>query len=61
MFIWIVENFATILISSILLLSLCVAIRKIIKDKKSGKSGCGCGCNGCALSDKCHPDKTEEE
>lgn len=29
-------------------------IIKKIKDKKAGKSGCGCGCSGCALKGKCH-------
>ncbi len=30
-----------------------LVVFKMVKDKKSGKSGCGCGCSGCALSDKC--------
>lgn len=27
-------------------------IRKIIKDKKSGRSSCGCGCEGCSGCDR---------
>ena len=25
----------------------------LIRDKKSGKGGCGCGCESCALHGKC--------
>ena len=27
---------------------------KMVKDKKAGKSSCGCGCASCALNGKCH-------
>ena len=27
---------------------------KMVKDKKSGKSSCGCGCASCALRYECH-------
>lgn len=29
-------------------------IVKKVKDAKAGKSGCGCGCSGCASKDQCH-------
>lgn len=28
-------------------------IVKMIRDKKAGKSSCGCNCSGCAMAGKC--------
>ncbi len=52
---WLISNIATIVVSAILLLIVGLIIAKMVKDKKAGKSSChcGCGCEGCALSDKC--------
>ena len=50
---WITENIGTILISAVLLLVV-VLIRKLVKDKKKGKSSCGCNCAHCAMSGSCH-------
>ena len=54
MFTWITENLATILISAVLLLVVVLIIRKLVKDKKKGKSSCGCNCAHCAMSGYCH-------
>lgn len=45
---------ATIVISIILLCIVALIVRKMVKDKKNGKGGCGCGCEGCANSSMCH-------
>jgi len=29
-------------------------IWKKIKDARSGRGGCGCGCDSCGSKDKCH-------
>lgn len=29
-------------------------IWKKIRDARSGRGGCGCGCDGCGTKDKCH-------
>ena len=50
---FLIENIATIITLLIVVLVVGLAVFKIIKDKKQGKSSCGCGCQGCALSDKC--------
>ncbi|MGI6008239.1 MAG: FeoB-associated Cys-rich membrane protein [Ruminococcus sp.] len=44
----------TLIVGLILLAVICLVVRKMIKDKKEGKtcSGCGCGCEGCHGS--CH-------
>ena len=54
MFTWITENLATILISAGLLLIVVLIIVKLVKDKKKGKSSCGCNCAHCALHGQCH-------
>lgn len=51
---WITENIGTILISAVLLLVVVLIIRKLVKDKKKGKSSCGCNCTHCAMSGSCH-------
>lgn len=51
---WITENIGTILISAVLLLVVVLIIRKLVKDKKKGKSSCGCNCAHCAMSGYCH-------
>ena len=51
---WITENIGTILISAVLLLVVVLIIRKLVKDKKKGKSSCGCNCAHCAMSGSCH-------
>ena len=51
---WITENIGTILISAVLLLVVVLIIRKLVKDKKKGKSSCGCNCAHCAMAGSCH-------
>lgn len=51
---WITENIGTILISAVLLLVVVLIIQKLVKDKKKGKSSCGCNCAHCAMSGSCH-------
>lgn len=49
MFAWIADNIANIVISLILALIVGLTIRKMILDKKSGKSSCGCDCGSCGV------------
>ena len=42
-----------ILIVLLSILLLCI-IAYLIWQKKQGKSGCGCGCNGCPSAGACH-------
>ncbi len=57
MFAWIAENIGTILITAALILIVALITRKLIKDKKKGKSSCGCNCAHCAMAGSCHPQK----
>ncbi|WP_099468232.1 FeoB-associated Cys-rich membrane protein [Konateibacter massiliensis] len=58
---FIISNLPTIIVSLLLLAMVSMIIRKIVRDKKQGKSCCsgGEGCNGCCHStsssgDSCH-------
>lgn len=54
---WISENMATIIICAVLLCIVAVIIVGIVRDKKKGKSSCGCGCANCPMSGSCHQKK----
>ena len=53
MFSFISSHLGDILVLSVLALVVGVIIAKMIRDKKSGKSHCGCGCEGCANREYC--------
>ncbi|MFV0441060.1 MAG: FeoB-associated Cys-rich membrane protein [Lachnospirales bacterium] len=42
----------TFVVAIVLVILVVMIIKKIVNDKKAGKSSCGCDCNGCAGS--CH-------
>lgn len=44
---WLSENIGTILIILVLAAIVALAIRSIVKDRKSGKSSCGGNCSAC--------------
>ena len=47
----------TIIGISVLVLIVGGIVAKMIINKKNGKSGCSCGCGGCANKEFCHPKK----
>lgn len=54
MFAWIAENIGTISVTAILVLVVALIVRKLVADKKKGKSSCGCNCAHCAMAGSCH-------
>ncbi len=54
---WITDNLSTIIISLVLILIVAAIIRKLVRDKKKGKSSCGCNCAHCAMAESCHKPK----
>ena len=44
---------ANVIISIILIAIVACIIYKMAKNKKQGKSNCGCGCSSCPMSEKC--------
>ena len=47
-------NPASWIILALVVAALVFVIVKMIKDKKAGKTTCGCGCKNCAMNGKCH-------
>ena len=56
---WLAENWLTIVITAIIAAIFLAIVIKGILNKKSGKSGCGCGCEHCTNAQFCHPEKTK--
>ena len=54
---WLSENIATIIICGVLIAVVAAIIVSMIKNKKKGRSSCGCGCAQCPMSGSCHKDK----
>ena len=54
MFQWIIDNTGTILISLALIGLVVLIVARMRKDKKQGKSSCGCSCGSCPMSGTCH-------
>ena len=52
--IWITENLATIIVSSVLILIVALVIVSMVKRKKNGTSSCGGNCSGCPMGGTCH-------
>ena len=57
MFTWIMENMTTIIISAVLIIVVAAIIAGMVRNKRRGKSSCGCGCAGCSMNGACHPKK----
>lgn len=51
---WISENMATIIICAVLLLIVAAILAGLIRDKKKGRSSCGCRCANCPMNGSCH-------
>ena len=61
MLIWIKANIATLVICVILAAVLTAAVRKLVQYRKKRRSGCGSGCAGCAMADKCRSNGNDRE
>lgn len=46
---WISENIATIIICAVLIIIVAAIIIGMIRDRRKGKSSCGCGCANCPM------------
>ena len=44
---------ATVIIGLLLAAVVVGIITRMVKNKKAGKSSCGCGCSGCPMSSEC--------
>ena len=57
MFAWIAENIVTIIICAVLAIMVAAIIVTLVKDKKKGKSSCGCKGGSCPMAGSCHSKK----
>ena len=51
---WIGENAGTIIVSIALIALVTAVIIRMGKEKKRGKSTCGCNCGCCPMAGSCH-------
>lgn len=51
---WLAANWVNIIILALVGGLIALAVIVMIKDKKAGKSSCGCNCANCAMAGKCH-------
>ncbi len=51
---WLTGNIATIAVLLVVAAVVALAIIKMARDRKQGKSSCGCDCAECALRGECH-------
>ena len=49
----------TVLICAVLVILVGLIILSIVRDKKKGKSTCGCNCAHCAMAGSCHGQKKQ--
>ena len=51
------DNLATVLVCLVLAAIVAAIIVKLVRDKRKGKSNCGCNCAHCAMAGSCHKHK----
>ncbi len=51
---WLSENLGTIIITLILIAIVAAIVISMIRDKKKGKTSCGCDCAHCGCCGACH-------
>ncbi|MCI9085117.1 MAG: FeoB-associated Cys-rich membrane protein [Clostridia bacterium] len=52
---------ATIIITGIILTLVAWIIINKIRNRRNGHVGCGCGCQGCAMSEICHKETADKK
>lgn len=57
---WISANLGTIVIAGVLLAVIVLISIQLIRDKRKGKSSCGCSCAHCAMAGQCHGGKRQD-
>ena len=50
----IADNAGTIIVTLILIGIVAAAVLRLIRDKRQGKSSCGCNCGCCPMTGSCH-------
>ena len=50
----------TLAVGAVVALIVGFAVFRLVKDKLSGKSSCGCSCSSCPMAGKCHGEDEEQ-
>lgn len=51
---FLISNLGTIVVALVLAIVVGLIICKMYRDKKQGKSSCGCNCASCPMANECH-------
>lgn len=54
-------NIPSIIIAAVIAVIFVAIIVREIRNKKKGKGTCSCGCGGCAMSNMCHGENSEDK
>ncbi len=54
---WISANAGTLVLCILLLAVVAWIVRSLLRQRKQGKSSCGCNCAHCAMHGSCHTQK----
>ena len=54
---WLQNNIGTVIVSLILAAAVAAVIVKLIRDKRRGRTSCGCGCDRCPSANGCRKNK----
>ena len=57
MFSWLLENLATMIIGIMLFALIVLITVRMVRNKRKGKSSCGCACSACPMEGACHRKK----
>lgn len=57
MLVWVANYLPTVLICAVLVVIVGLIIFSLVRDKRRGKSSCGCNCAHCAMAGTCHTQK----
>ena len=58
---WFSNNIGTIIVAVLVFGLFIGLVVKFYVDKKRGKLSCGCGCEDCAMKNKCHQRDVEKK
>lgn len=58
---WISQNWGTLVTVAVIAVVAVAIIISRIRAKRAGKSGCGCGCEQCAMRGNCHPSADQKK
>lgn len=58
---WLIGNIGTIIICTVLIAIVAAIIVGMVRNKKKGKSACGCGCADCPMGGSCHSKADEKK